>query len=82
MFDLKLEGGLVIDGTGAAGARADVGIRDDSIAAIGDLGREHAGTRINVSGKVVAPGFIDIHSHSDWRLWGNRRAESKIRRRA
>ncbi len=79
MLDLKLEGGLVIDGTGAAGSRADVGIRDDAVVAIGDLGREHAGTRINVSGKVVAPGFIDIHSHSDWRLWGNRRAESKIR---
>ena len=79
MLDLKLEGGLVIDGTGTAGGRADIGIRDDVIVAIGDLGREHAGHRLNVSGKVVAPGFIDMHSHSDWRLWGNRRAESKIR---
>jgi N-acyl-D-amino-acid deacylase len=79
MLDLKLEGGLVIDGTGTAGGRADVGIRDDTIVAVGDLGREAAGNRLNVSGKVVAPGFIDVHSHSDWRLWGNRRAESKIR---
>jgi N-acyl-D-amino-acid deacylase len=79
ILDLKLEGGLVIDGTGTAGGRADVGIRDDTVVAIGDLGRQHAGSRLNVSGKVVAPGFIDMHSHSDWRLWGNRRAESKIR---
>jgi N-acyl-D-amino-acid deacylase len=79
MLDLKLEGGLIIDGTGTAGGRADIGIRDDTIVAVGDLSREAAGNRLNVSGKIVAPGFIDMHSHSDWRLWGNRRAESKIR---
>ena len=79
MLDLKIEGATVIDGTGAAGARTDVGVRDDPIVAVGDLSREHAGRSLNASGKVLAPGFIDMHSHSDWRLWENRRAESKIR---
>src|SRR5499433_2402257 len=79
MLDLKIEGAEVIDGTGRLGSRADVGIRDDKIAAIGDLHREPAGRNLHASGKVVAPGFIDMHSHSDWRLWDNRRAESKVR---
>jgi N-acyl-D-amino-acid deacylase len=79
MLDLKIEGALVIDGTGRAGSRSDVGIRGESIAVIGDLSREPASRVLNASGRVLAPGFIDMHSHSDWRLWGNRRAESKIR---
>ncbi len=79
MLDLKIEGGTVIDGTGTVGWRADVGIRDDTIVAVGDLSREPAGRQLRALGKAVTPGFIDVHSHSDWRLWGNRRAESKIR---
>ncbi|HEV8617090.1 MAG TPA: D-aminoacylase [Methylomirabilota bacterium] len=79
MLDLKIEGASVIDGTGTPGSRADVGIRDELIVAVGDLSRENAGNRLHASGKVLAPGFIDMHSHSDWRLWSNRRAESKIR---
>jgi N-acyl-D-aspartate/D-glutamate deacylase len=79
MLDLKIEGATVIDGTGTAGSRTDVGVRDERIVSIGDLSREHAGTTLQASGKVLAPGFIDMHSHSDWRLWANRRAESKVR---
>lgn len=79
MLDLKIEGGTVVDGTGTAGGRTDVGIRDETIVALGDLNRESAGRTLTVSGKVVTPGFIDMHSHSDWSLWANRRAESKIR---
>src|SRR5262245_38729636 len=79
MLDLKIEGATVIDGTGATGSRADVGVRDEMIVAVGDLSRERAARVLNASGRVLAPGFIDMHSHSDWRLWGNRRAESKIR---
>ena len=79
MLDLKIEGGTVIDGTGVAGWRADVGVRDGRIVAVGDLSRESAGRQLRAAGKAVAPGFIDVHSHSDWRLGGNRRAESKIR---
>jgi len=79
MLDLKIEGATVIDGTGTPGSRADIGVTDETITAIGDLSRERAGTTLNATGKVLAPGFIDMHSHSDWRLWANRRAESKIR---
>jgi N-acyl-D-amino-acid deacylase len=79
MLDLKIDGATVVDGTGRPGSRTDVGVRDETIAAVGDLSREPAGRTLNASGRVLAPGFIDMHSHSDWRLWGNRRAESKIR---
>src|SRR5947207_2630365 len=79
MLDLKIEGAQVFDGTGAPGARTDVGVRDEHIVAVGDLSRETAGSTLRAAGRVVAPGFIDMHSHSDWRLWENRRAESKIR---
>ncbi|MGH7262466.1 MAG: amidohydrolase family protein, partial [Candidatus Rokuibacteriota bacterium] len=79
MLDSKIEGATVVDGTGAAGFRADVGVTGEAIAAVGDLSREPAGTTLRAAGLTLAPGFIDIHSHSDWRLWANRRAESKIR---
>ena len=79
MLDLKIEGATVIDGTGTTGGRTDLGIVDDTIVAIGDLSRESAGNQLHASGRTVAPGFIDMHSHSDWRLWSNGRAESKIR---
>jgi N-acyl-D-amino-acid deacylase len=79
VLDVKLEGGTVVDGTGTVGGRTDVGLRDETIVALGDLSREPAGRTVNVSHKIVAPGFIDMHSHSDWALWANRRAESKIR---
>ncbi|MGH7264084.1 MAG: N-acyl-D-amino-acid deacylase family protein [Candidatus Rokuibacteriota bacterium] len=79
MLDLKLAGGMVVDGAGGPRFRADVGVRDDAIAAVGDLAREPAGLTLDARGRVLAPGFIDMHSHSDWRLWANRRAESKVR---
>jgi N-acyl-D-amino-acid deacylase len=79
VLDLKITGGGLIDGTGAAARPGDVGVTGDVITAIGDLSREPAGRTIDATGRTVAPGFIDMHSHSDWRLWENRRAESKIR---
>ncbi len=79
MLDLKIVGGQIVDGTGAAAVRADLGITGDTITAVGDLAREPAGRTIDAAGLTVTPGFIDVHTHSDWRLWGNRRAESKIR---
>ncbi|MBI3626198.1 MAG: D-aminoacylase [Candidatus Rokubacteria bacterium] len=79
MLDSKIEGVTVLDGTGAPGFRTDVGVTGEAIVAVGDLSREPAGTTLRASGLTLAPGFIDIHSHSDWRLWANRRAESKIR---
>ncbi len=64
-YDVILEGGLVIDGTGADGFEADVAISGERIEAIGDLSEDRAVERIDVSGLVIAPGFIDVHSHAD-----------------
>ena len=66
-MDVVIEGGRVVDGTGAAWFHGDVGIRGDRIAAVtpaGGLAGVDAGERIDASGKVVAPGFIDILSHA------------------
>jgi N-acyl-D-amino-acid deacylase len=71
-LDLLLRGGLLVDGTGAPGRRADVGILGDRIIAVGDLAGVEAGEVaeiIDVSGLVVAPGFIDPHGHSDGSLF-------------
>lgn len=65
MFDLIIENGTVIDGTGEIGYKADVGIINDTIAKIGNLKKEISNKRINAKGLIVSPGFIDIHSHSD-----------------
>ena len=64
MLDCVIRGGEVIDGTGRPRRRADVGIRDGRIVAIGDVSEEAAQT-IDASGCVVAPGFVDIHTHYD-----------------
>jgi N-acyl-D-aspartate/D-glutamate deacylase len=64
MLDLLLEGGTVIDGTGAAPRTADVGIRDGRIVEVGRIS-EPARERIGASGAWVTPGFIDIHTHYD-----------------
>lgn len=69
LFDIIIEGGTVIDGTRAARVRADVGINGDRIEQIGDLSAAQAGQRIDAAGKIVAPGFVDVHNHSDgWLL--------------
>lgn len=79
MLQLVIGGGQVIDGTGEQGFRADVGIRDGRVEVIGQLAAEEAENSIAADGLVVAPGFIDIHSHSDFTIMINPRAESKIR---
>jgi N-acyl-D-amino-acid deacylase len=66
MFDLVIAGGQVVDGTGSPARMADVGISQGGIAAIGDLSSADAGQRVDASGMTVSPGFIDIHSHSDF----------------
>jgi len=79
IFDIVIENGLLVDGTGAAGRRADVGISEARIAAIGDLAAAPAGRRLDATGSVVAPGFVDIHTHSELPLLADGRAESTIR---
>lgn len=64
-FDLVLRGGTVLDGTGSVPARADVGVRGERVAAVGDLTHAAAGRVLDVDGCFVCPGFIDIHTHSD-----------------
>ena len=75
-----MRGGRVIDGTGAAGLDADVALLDGRIAAIGrDASSGSAALEIDARGHVVAPGFIDIHSHADGSLDDDPRAEGVIR---
>jgi N-acyl-D-amino-acid deacylase len=62
-FDLLLTNGKIIDGTGNGWFYGDVGIRDGKIAAIGKLRSASATRRLDASGLVVAPGFIDVHAH-------------------
>ncbi|WP_454739367.1 N-acyl-D-amino-acid deacylase family protein [Cupriavidus necator] len=64
-FDVVLRGGTVIDGTGAPRFDADVGIEGRRIAAIGDLSNARGRSEIDVRGRIVAPGFIDAHTHDD-----------------
>jgi N-acyl-D-aspartate/D-glutamate deacylase len=79
MDDLMIRGGHVIDGTGAPGRDADVAISGGRIVAIEPRAARPARRIIDASGQVVAPGFIDIHTHSDFTLPLNPRAESKVR---
>ncbi len=64
-FDVILHGGTVIDGSGTPGRRADVGIRDGRITAVGELRPADAARQVDCTGRVVAPGFVDLHAHVD-----------------
>src|SRR6202140_2728253 len=69
MADWILRGGTVIDGTGGPRRRADVAIAGDRIAAVGEGARTQGAREIDVEGLVVAPGFIDVHTHDDRALF-------------
>ena len=77
--DILIRGGLLFDGTGAAGKAGDVAIRDGRIAAVGAGIDDAAAKGIDARGLAVAPGFIDIKTHSDFTLPINPKAESKVR---
>ena len=78
-WSLLLRGGTVMDGTGAPGALADVAVEGDQIAAVGPNLAGPAARTVDVAGKVVSPGFIDAHSHSDLFYMACPSAESKVR---
>ena len=75
--DLIIRGGLVFDGTGAAPSKADVAVHEGRISRVGDVDAE-APVELDARGLNVAPGFIDVHSHSDYTLLVDPRAVSAI----
>jgi N-acyl-D-amino-acid deacylase len=77
-FDLVVTGGTVVDGTGTPPRAADVGVLDGRITAIGVVDPELAKERIDATGLVVAPGFVDIHSHSDRSILDVPTADSRV----
>ena len=78
-YDLLITSGSVIDGDGTPAVTTDIGIRDGRIASIGSLGAASARQRIDASGLTVAPGFIDMHNHSDYTILVEPKSESMIR---
>ncbi|HEX8984730.1 MAG TPA: D-aminoacylase [Bryobacteraceae bacterium] len=78
-FDVLITGGLLVDGSGKSPISADLGIRTDTIAAIGNLQNASARLRIDARGQVIAPGFIDIHTHARWGIFQNPGAENYVR---
>src|SRR5438067_7421604 len=79
IWDILIRGGMVIDGSGGPGENADVAISGGHIAAIGTPLSGTAARVIDAEGLAVAPGFIDIKTHSDFTLPINPKAESKVR---
>jgi N-acyl-D-amino-acid deacylase len=78
-YDLAIVHAHILDGSGSPWYEGSVAIKDGRIAAIGRLGELTAKRTIDARGLVVAPGFIDLHSHSDFSLLADGKAESKIR---
>jgi len=78
-FDLLIRGGRIVDGTGNPSFMGDVAIRGNRIVAMGHLGGATAKRNIDAAGLTVAPGFIDMHNHSDYTLLADGNAQSMIR---
>jgi dihydroorotase/N-acyl-D-amino-acid deacylase len=79
MLDLKISNGRIVDGTGAPWFRGDVGVRGDTIVAVGDLSKMHAAKTIDAQGRVVSPGFIDLLGQSQTAVFVDPHVEAKVR---
>ncbi len=79
MCDLLIKNGKIIDGTGSPAIFADISVKDGKIERIEPSLQLDCQKEVNAANKIVCPGFIDIHSHSDATIMINRKAESKIR---
>ena len=77
-FDLLVENGRVIDGTGNPWFYGDIGVRGRRIEAMGDLAESTADRRIDATGLLVVPGFIDMHSHAGWSYLVDSRVIAKV----
>ncbi|RLE35157.1 MAG: D-aminoacylase [Acidobacteria bacterium] len=78
MYDLLIQNGKIVDGSGEAVFVGDVAIKDGKIAAVGRFSPTEAEKIIDAEGLIVAPGFIDHHSHSDYSLLGPHRFDNKV----
>src|SRR5437588_6470244 len=76
--DLIIRDAFLIDGSGKAGQRGDLAIKDDRIVAIGDLSQSKASREISARGLALAPGFVDTHTHDDRALLSDPLMECKI----
>src|SRR5262245_7235010 len=78
-YDILIRNAKIVDGSGNPWAHGDVALRGDKIVALGKVPAAEAKRTIDAKGLVVCPGFIDIHSHSDFTLLEDGAAQSKIR---
>ena len=81
MYDILIKNGTIIDGSGRPMYRADIGIREERIVALGDLTEGRAEKEIDATGQYVTPGFVDVNNHSDtyWQLLADPHLESMLR---
>lgn len=79
MDDILIRGAVVVDGTGLPGYTADLAIEGDRLSAVGAAGPRHAARVFDADGLVASPGFVDIHSHSDYHLLLSPQADSSLR---
>jgi len=79
LYDLLIVGGRIVDGTSRPGYWADIAVHSGLIADIGQLDSTQARRVIQADGRVICPGFVDVHAHSDLVLFGEPRHEPKVR---
>src|SRR5258706_2858507 len=78
-YDLVIRGGHVVDGTGNPWVAADVAIKNGRIAAVGRLATASAARIVDATGRIVTPGFIDLHTHSEIALLADGTPQSQVR---